>query len=70
MLTWIAALKVFNAGSPSWCIPKKGTPGYKTVERIRKGEKVETTKEIIDRLERKTTGKSKKVKKTQTISLT
>lgn len=69
MLTWIVALKVFNAGSPSWCIPRKGTVGHKAVERIRKGEKVETPKEIMDRLERKTEGKSKKVKKSQTISL-
>lgn len=69
MLTWIVALKVFNAGSPSWCIPRKGSPGHKTVERIRNGEKIETPKEIMDRLERKTVGKSKKVRKTQTISL-
>jgi hypothetical protein len=67
MLTYLAALKVFNAGSPSWCIPRKGTPGANRIERIRKGEKVESPKEIMDRLERKTQGKSKKT--SQTISL-
>lgn len=69
MLPWIVALRVFNAGSPSWCIPRKGTVGHSTVERIRKGEKVKSPKEIIDELERKTTGKSKKEKKEMRIKL-
>lgn len=68
MLPYLVALKVFNAGSPSWCIPRKGTEGAKRIERIRKGEKVETPKEIMDRLERKTQGRSKP-KTSQTISL-
>jgi len=54
---------------PSWCIPRKGTPGYESVMRIRKGDEIETPKQIMDRLERKTTGKSKKEKRTMTVSL-
>jgi hypothetical protein len=69
MLPYIVALRVFNAGSPSWCIPRKGTVGHARIERIRKGEKTETAKEIMDRLERKTVGKSKKVRTSQKISL-
>jgi hypothetical protein len=68
MLTYITALKIFNQGSPSWCVPRKDTPGAKRIERIRKGEKMETPKEIMDRLERKTMGKSKS-KKVMKISL-
>jgi hypothetical protein len=66
---YFEALKRWNAGSPSWCIPRKGTPGYNAVMRIRKGEKMETAKDIIDRLERKTVGKSKKDKKTMNIKV-
>jgi hypothetical protein len=68
MLPYLVALKVFNAGSPSWCVPRKGTEGAKRIERIRKGEKEETPKEIMDRLERKTKGRSKP-KTIQRISL-
>lgn len=68
MLTYITALKVFNQGSPSWCVPRKGTEGAKRVERIRKGEKMESPKEIMDRLERKTVGRSKP-KRAMKISL-
>ena len=67
---WIDALRTWNAGMPSWCIPRKGTPGYDVVMRIRKGDATETPKDIMDRLERKTAGKSKKQKKkSMTISL-
>ena len=59
MLPYLVALKVFNQGSPSWCIPRKGTAGAQRIDRIRRGEKVETAKDIMDRLERKTTGRSK-----------
>lgn len=66
---WIDALRRWNAGMPSWCIPRKGTPGYDNVMRIRKGEKTETPKEIMDRLERKTVGKPKKMKKIMVVTL-
>jgi hypothetical protein len=68
MLPYLVALKVFNQGSPSWCIPRKGTAGAQRIERIRKGEKLETPKEIMDRLERKTVGRSKP-RKAMKISL-
>ena len=57
MLTYIAALKIFNQGSPSWCIPRKGTSGAKAVERIRKGDEAKTTKQLREELEKKTKGK-------------
>lgn len=66
---WIDALRRWNAGMPSWCIPRKGTPGYESVMRIRKGVPTETPKQIMDRLERKTAGKSKVEKRTMTLSL-
>ena len=69
VLTWIEAMRVYNAGMPSWCIPRKGTTAYETVMKIRRGEKRETPQEIIDKLERKTVGKGKKEKKSMTISL-
>jgi hypothetical protein len=28
---WLSALKEYNRGKSSWCIPKKGTPEYKKV---------------------------------------
>lgn len=33
------ALKVFNKDNKKWCIPKKGTPGYKMVRGLMSGEK-------------------------------
>lgn len=68
-MPYFDALKRWNAGSPSWCIPRKGTPGYESIMRIRKGEPTETPKQIMDRLERKTVGKSKKEKKSLTITI-
>lgn len=69
MLPWITALRVFNKGSPSWCIPRKGTVGYDTVNRIRQGQEVKTPKQIMDELERKTVGKPKTERRSATISL-
>lgn len=69
-MSWIDAMRVYNAGMPSWCIPRKGTQPYEIVMKIRRGETAETPKQIIDRLERKTIGKGKKEeKKSMSISL-
>ena len=68
-MSWIDAMRVYNAGMPSWCIPRKGTSAYDTVMKIRRGETTETPKQIMDRLERKTVGKGKKEKTSMTISL-
>lgn len=68
-LSWIEALRAYNAGMPSWCVPRKGTPAYDTITKLRRGEKTETPKEIIDRLERKTTGRPKKEKRIVRITL-
>lgn len=68
-MSYLNALKLWNLGMPSWCVPRKGTEGYKSVMRIRKGEPVDTPKEIIDRLERKTKGRSKKERRSAKISL-
>jgi hypothetical protein len=54
MLPWITALRVFNAGKPEWCVPRKGTRGHETVQRIRQGEKMKTPKELLAELEKKT----------------
>lgn len=67
MLPYLTALKVFNAGSPSWCIPRKGTAGHEMITKIRKGEKVKTTKELREELEKKT--KSSLPKTSMKISL-
>lgn len=34
-MNWIDALKVFNEGKPSWCIPRKDTADYEAVKAIR-----------------------------------
>lgn len=67
---WIDALRQYNAGMPSWCIPRKGTPGYERVMRIRQGEKPKGFKEVLEDLERKTSGKPKGEKKSMKIDLT
>lgn len=33
-MTWIEALKKFNAGKKTWCIPKKGSSDYKEVIKL------------------------------------
>ena len=60
MLPWIVALRIFNEGSPSWCIPRKDTPSYNTIQQIRAGAKVKTPKEIREELETKTKPKKEK----------
>ena len=67
-LGWLVALRIWNKDAPSWCVPRKNTEGYKAVQRIRKGEKIKTAKEIIAELEKKAE-KPKVVKKTIRISL-
>jgi hypothetical protein len=54
---------------PSWCIPRKGTPGYERVMRIRQGEQAKSFKEVVAELERKTGGKPNKEKKSAKIDL-
>jgi hypothetical protein len=66
---WIDALRTYNAGMPSWCVPRKGTPGYERVMRIRQGEQTKGFKEVLEDLERKTSGKPKKEKKSLAIDL-
>jgi hypothetical protein len=66
---WIDALKRYNLGGTAWCIPRKGTPAYEQIMKIRKGEEVKTPKQLIDELEKKTGGKPKTPKKSMTISL-
>jgi len=68
-ISWIDALRQYNAGMPSWCIPRKGTPAYEMIARIRQGEKPKSFKELTAELERKTGGKLKKDKKSMAIDL-
>ena len=65
---WIDALRQWNAGSPSWCIPRKGTPAYDSIMRIRKGEPEKSVRERIEELEAKSP-KQKKERKTIKIRL-
>lgn len=66
---WIDALKRYNLGGTSWCIPRKGTAGYETIMKIRKGEETKTPQQLIAELERKTGGKPKAEKRSMSISL-
>ena len=66
---WIEALRRYNLGGTAWCIPKKNTPAYDMVMKIRKGEEAKTPKELIAELEKKTGGKPKAEKKSMSISL-
>lgn len=66
---WIDALKRWNAGSPSWCIPRKGTAGYDSIMRIRRGEPEKSVRERIEEIEAKSP-KQKKERKTIKIKLT
>jgi hypothetical protein len=59
---WIDALRRWNLGGTSWCVPKKGTAGYNTVMRIRHGEPAKVA-EHVKEIERK------KAKSSMTISL-
>jgi hypothetical protein len=38
LMKWVQALKIFNEKKDKWCIPRKGTPEYEEVQRIRRGE--------------------------------
>jgi hypothetical protein len=69
VVSWIDALRQYNAGMPSWCVPRKGTPAYEMVMRIRQGEKAKSFKELTAELERKTGGKPKTEKRSATINL-
>jgi hypothetical protein len=66
---WIDALRRYNLGGTSWCVPRKGTGAYEQVMRIRKGEQPKTPKELIADLEAKT-AKPKKDKVVMKIDLT
>lgn len=65
---WIDALRRWNAGSPSWCIPRKGTPAYESIMRIRRGEPEKTVRERVQELEAKSPAQ-KKERKTMTINI-
>ena len=34
MISWVAALKLYNTGKDSWCIPKKGSAGHREVRQL------------------------------------
>ena len=66
---WIDALRQWNAGSPSWCIPRKGTAAYDSIMRIRRGEPEKSVRERVQELEAKSP-KQKKERKTIRVKLT
>lgn len=53
-LTYIEALKLYNAGSKQWCNPRKGTPQHAAVLKImRDGAVVKAEVHKIEKKERK-----------------
>lgn len=38
-MSWILAVKQWNAGKDAWCIPRKGSPAYHEVKAIMDGSK-------------------------------
>jgi len=38
LMRWIDALKIFNQDKERWCIPRKGTPEYAEIQKIRSGK--------------------------------
>jgi len=38
MPSWVEALKEWNSGKQTWCIPRRGTPGHAEVLRIMRQE--------------------------------
>lgn len=42
-MKWIDALRVFNEGKPSWCIPKKGSKDYNTVRSLMQPKEANAT---------------------------
>ncbi len=45
-MKWIEALKEWNTGKGTWCIPRKGTPEYDEVRRLMTAEPVSPPVEI------------------------
>jgi hypothetical protein len=37
LMKWVDALKLYNKGENKWCIPRKGTPEYSHIQKIRRG---------------------------------
>ena len=68
-ISWIDALRKYNLGGTGWCIPRRGTPAYETIMKIRKGEEAKTPKQLREELEHKTGGKPKVEKKSMTIDI-
>ena len=76
-MKWLDALKIFNKDHQgAWCIPKKGTPEYKTVvdimngKHMRRQEKIQGSGMINDWLKKisaKTKARESPPKKKKTI---
>jgi hypothetical protein len=41
--SWIEALKAWNTGKETWCLPKKGTPAYDEVRALMSGKKLKAS---------------------------
>jgi len=66
-IPYMDALRRWNAGMPSWCIPRKGTAGYDSIMRIRRGEKTKTPHEIAEETKHKK--KERKPRKSMKVKL-
>ena len=69
-MPYFDAVKRWNLGGTSWCLPRKGTPGYETVMAIRRGEPAKTREEAVaEAVKEKKAPRKKRIKVSKTISL-
>lgn len=70
VMPYFEAVKRWNLGGTSWCLPRKGTPGYETVMAIRRGEPAKSREETVAEIvKEKKSSRKKRVRVTQTVSL-
>ena len=53
VMPYFEAVKRWNLGGTSWCIPRKGTAGYETVMAIRRGEPKKSREEMVAEMAKK-----------------
>lgn len=68
-MPYFDAVKRWNLGGTSWCLPRKGTPGYETVMAIRRGEPAKTREETVAEIVKGEPKPKKRIRVKQNISL-
>ena len=69
VMPYFEAVKRWNLGGTSWCLPRKGTPGYETVMAIRRGEPAKTREEAVADVVKGKPKPKKRIRVKQNISL-